>query len=35
MLLGGLLTKGLKAAVKSKPYQQFRKKAMKETADFI
>jgi len=32
MLLGGLLTKGLKAAVKSKPYQQFRKKAMKETA---
>ena len=33
MLLGGLLTKGLKAAVKSKPYQQFRKKAMKETAD--
>ena len=26
MLLGGLLTKGLKAAVKSKPYQQFRKK---------
>ena len=25
MLLGGLLTKGLKAAVKSKPYQQFEK----------
>ena len=33
MLLGGLLTTGIKAAVKSKPYQMFRKKAMKETAD--
>ena len=33
MLLGGLLTTGIKAAVKSKPYQSFIKKAMKETVD--
>ena len=32
MLAGGLLTKGLKAAVKSKPYQDFKKKIMKDTA---
>ena len=28
MLLGGLLTKGLRAAVASKPYKKFRKEAM-------
>mgnify|MGYP003151558052 CR=1 FL=1 len=33
MLLGGLLTKGIKAAVKSVPYKKFRKTAMTETAD--
>ena len=32
MLLGGLLTKGLKAAVASKPYKKFRKEAMDKTA---
>jgi len=33
MLLGGLLTKGIKAAVKSVPYKKFRKTAMTDTAD--
>ena len=33
MLLGGLLTKGLRAAVASKPYKKFRKEAMDKTAD--
>ena len=32
MLLGGLLTKGLRAAVASKPYKKFRKEAMDKTA---
>ena len=32
MLLGGLLTKGLRAAVASKPYKKFRKEAMEKTA---
>ena len=32
MLAGGLLTKGLKAAVKSNPYKIFKKKVMKDTA---
>ena len=32
MLLGGLLTKGIKAAVKSAPYKKFRKEAMDKTA---
>ena len=33
MLLGGLLTKGLRAAVASKPYKKYRKEAMTKTAD--
>ena len=33
MLLGGLLTKGIKAGVKSEPFKKFRKKAMEETKD--